>query len=73
MLQKMRNKQPRGEKGETLVILIDSLFLAEQEAVRKAQEELTKQKEVIMAKDKELKVRKKLHYLKMFHTLPNGF
>lgn len=55
-----------------LLILNESLFLAEQEAVRQAQEELAKQKEVIMAKDKELKVRKKLHYLKMFHTLPQG-
>lgn len=34
------------------------MFLAEQEAVQKAQEELTKQKEVLMAKDKELKVPK---------------
>ena len=32
------------------------LSLAVQEAVRKAQEELAKQKEVIMAQDKELKV-----------------
>lgn len=55
-----------------LLILIENLFLAAQETVRKAQEELAKQKEVIMAKDKELKVRKKLHYLKMFHTLPHG-
>lgn len=33
-----------------------SLSLAVQEAVRNAQEELAKQKEVIMAQDKELKV-----------------
>lgn len=33
-----------------------SFTLVLQEAVRKAQEELTKQKEVIMAQDKELKV-----------------
>lgn len=31
-------------------------FLLVQEAVRKAQDELAKQKEVIMAQDKELKV-----------------
>lgn len=38
--------------------LIHRKCLAEQEAVRKAQEELAKQKEVIVAQDKELKVQK---------------
>lgn len=38
--------------------------------MQKAQEELAKQKEVIMAKDKELKVQKKK---KVFSALPNKY
>lgn len=38
--------------------------------MRKAQDELAKQKEVIMAKDKELKVQKKSNYLMMLFCSP---
>lgn len=48
----------------TLVVIFPSphlsLSVSVQEAVRKAQEELANQKEVIMAQDKELKVIKNL-------------
>lgn len=67
VLLKMRNRK-REARDLTLVNGLTVCFLAEQAAVQKAQEELARQKEVIMAKDKELKVRESF---KLFYALPN--
>lgn len=53
-------QEVKRERLDVVGGLTERLCLAEQEAVQKAQEELAKQKEVIMAKDKELKVQKQL-------------